>query len=174
MSFLTKLQFWKKNDDFAFDTNMDKNYSFNENQQNFSNQENSWDQNQDYGLPPQDPYASQSFDDMNASKYEMPQDPYYQEQESMQQNNSLFRPIQQDQNETETDYGKRLARKYMSQQETLQQANQEPNQNYYSNNSSELLNLKIDAMKSDLALANQRLQKIEQLLELQVKQRGRY
>ena len=175
MSFLDKVQFWKKKEDFS---------------------------SMDFSLPPsnstQMTNGNQPRSEFDSSKYQMPQDPYMPRDplapeptnaQGFSQNNmqstdpsqagesfttsnepSPFQPIQSD-NMSEQNFGRRLAQKYVSQEETQVQ---QQNQSMRSPQSEELLHLKIDAMKSEISLVNQRLQKIEHLLEAQVKQRGRY
>ena len=166
MSFLDKLQFWKHKDDFSLD---DDKQSY---EQYSQDPQQEWGNQQDPSLPPQDFSSSQqSFDDMHESKYALPQDPYTQNSQNQsfneypQQEQSNFRTIQPGEEPSEAEYGKQLARKYINQREA-QESNQ---QEYPQTQSSDLLNLKIDVLRSELTIANQRLQKIEHLLEAQAK-----
>ncbi|MFW5977052.1 MAG: hypothetical protein ACOCQQ_00895 [Candidatus Nanoarchaeia archaeon] len=179
MSFLKKLQFWKKKED---------NLPI------------------DFSLPPSDSTPS-AFANTNTSnqefkpqKYDVAQDPYMPQdplQQSQNQqgnlqdsNNDQFssttsqtntfqeqNPFQTfDKNDmSEQEYGRKLAQKYAAQQETIHTKMQENSTSQQpSPQSEELFHLKLDAMKSEISLVNQRLQKIEHLLEAQIKQRGRY
>lgn len=171
MSFLDKIQFWKKKDDFS---------------------------SLDFSLPPQDysssiPPTNTNQQEFSAQKYEIPQDPYMPQeplQNTQNQMNANFdtqqfstptdsfntqqeSPFQSitPENMNEQEYGRKLAQKYASQQETINKQMQTNTSSSYTPQSEELLHLKIDAMKSEISLVNQRLQKIEHLLEAQVKQR---
>jgi len=65
--------------------------------------------------------------------------------------------------------GRSLAQKYMAQQEVQPPQQQQPAEQKSSNN--EVLNLKVDAIKSEITAVSQRLIRIEQLLEEQSKRK---
>jgi hypothetical protein len=182
MGFLDKLSFRKKNDDYSSGDYDKGNYGADDYLTTANSGQDSFlDQESDFSLPPQEEFSSnqQSYNDRTESKDQLPEDPYMNysnqnssqnsSQEFQQESSPQFRSIQDDTGESESQYGKRLARKYIAEQEHVR--SQPSSDTISSPQSIEFLNLKIDAMKSDLALANQRLQKIEHLLEAQAKRR---
>ena len=146
MSFLDKMKFWKKHDDFSFeqDTTPSEDYSGSSGKvQTYLDSTGSSDQfgmqEGESGLPP-DPLAAQgSTEDPLAFEH------------------TQSRPTQ----------GQQLAHDYMqSQQQTMQPPQQMQKQQRESQDQKlEMLSLKMDSIKSELDALNQHIKKLEVMIE---------
>ena len=208
MSFMNKIAFWKKSDDFSFDDALADDSLSSSNgfsgdsalppDPSLSN--NSFDSGSSFGhspnqdlsadsmasnssLPgssfdsssssPPDPLADQSFSMDNVANLPS-QDSFARPSPppSFPNNNTNSSRPKQD------SLGRSLAHNYIDHQELRAGGPQAPvaestSQNSSSpNNSLEMLNLKIDAVKSELSSISQRLIRLEQLITEQNKKRG--
>jgi len=169
MSFLEKIQFWKKDDDFSFDETNNLDSEFNK---PFIEENN---------LPPKpDHLLNNEMENNNFN----PQNNFSENNNNNNQynnpgeNNQVFSqpiPPPPDYTNQTPSLGQSLAKDYIASQEqnnipptTPPRENIPPQEN----NKLEMVNLKIDSIKSEINSINQRLQRIEQLIIEQNKKKG--
>ncbi len=147
MSFKDKLMFWKKDDhdDFKFDSN-------------------DLPPPADTGLPPldgQDPFSQQGPSQQQGPSWQQQpssQDPFAQQQNSFSQARDPF--SQQNNDDALVSRGKQLARQYAStQQQESSPQNQKNDQSL--SHALEVINLKLDAIRSEVSSLSHRIEKLE-------------
>lgn len=140
---MDKVKFWKKHDDFSFDQDSTPSADPEQssaNVQNYldgANASDSYANPLDQGLPP---------DPMNPGGFGRPQDPLAMN--------------------TQPTQGQQMAQDYIQSQQAVQQPPQQ--QQTQANNVDqkiEMVNLKLDAIKSELDALNQHIKKLEVMLE---------
>jgi hypothetical protein len=150
MSFLNNI-FKKKKDDFSFDEN------------EFKIPQDSTSDNNLFGDTTSDPFGNTQGNDpfstqTNNNSFD------HAMQQATQQASPELPPI--DQNDQLASRGTQIAQNYIKQQQTSQNNQQTtPNQTTQQNNPNEhvleMINLKLDAIKSQLEVLNHRLEKVE-------------
>ncbi len=206
MSFLDKVQFWKKHDDFSFDdsstdlgiTNQDPFASNNSGSDGLnlppdpSLSGNSFDQGQSPSSMGGDNFMSGMNDDSAFSNSQDPLAPSSSNNSSFSTPNisnpdPFAKPVPPPSNFTENinsaqdsslnqnpSLGQSLARNYIQGQNPSPNAVPSNNVSPASGQNSdlEILNLKLDTIKSEIGNMSQRLQRVEQLIVEQNKKRG--
>ncbi|MCA9477923.1 MAG: hypothetical protein KC535_02135 [Nanoarchaeota archaeon] len=137
MSMFGKL-FKKKDDDFSFDSTD----SFSPPPEGSAG---SFDQQFDpLGSTSADPFSSQGQDAFSSPTGQEP-----------------LPPLEQDQHQVPQSTGSQIARDYIAKQQATSQPTAAPQQQTTEAHTMEIINLKLDAIKSQLEMLNQRLEKIE-------------
>jgi len=182
-NFIDKLQFWKRHEDF----------SFNDTSNSFSNTADATDFST--GLPPLDasannpsalsqdsfgdPSAQSSFDPLSASSADSTSFASPASSHPSSSSNSMDSSAPQKAQASSPPLGKQLARDYIGQKDPLQpswsgqttQQTQNKTSSFSNEQSMEVVQLKLDAIRSELNAMSQRMIKIEHLLEQEQKKR---
>lgn len=158
MSFIDKIQFWKKDDDLDSLPPSDFDDPFAQKSSDPMSQQ-------------PDPFAQQGTDPLAQNSYDPTRDPMptntptvqnpFEQPDQLSQQGSLSQQFARPEQPKVDSFGRKLARDYVQQQSNPPQAEQKSKPD----DTMEIVNLKLDAIKSELDAMGTRIKKIESIVE---------